>query len=244
MFSYQIHADQVTFHKSNSGITPVFYTNYIFILLLQLIAFIALFLLPAFHLHVLRSRCTSFLLAPYTSMKRLQQWMNSRQAGHRHNGGKKSNKNRDVIENTVSTMPKLPSSRPRAITMSHSDISQERSQFFTMLPGELRENVYLYLFGHRTIHIDLQYDHADRIGAQHANLAGPFCKDMSTPKQWRWWSCMCHRIQKEVHGELFVLDFWLDNCRSGEQTYCKWAFPDRSECFVGALGWLSSCRQA
>lgn len=177
-------------------------------------------------------------------MRRLQQWMGRRQERHQDDGQGKSNADRDAIGDGLSTMPKLPSSRPRAMTVSNSDIGQKGSRFFTMLPLEVREKVYLSLFGRRTIHIDLSYDHADCAGARHANLGDSFSKDTSTPKEWRWWSCVCHRMRKEVNGELFVLDFWLDRCRSGEQTYCQWAFPDRSECFVGALGWLLSCRQA
>ncbi|OCL08673.1 hypothetical protein AOQ84DRAFT_292646 [Glonium stellatum] len=140
-------------------------------------------------------------------------------------------------------MPKLPSSRPRAITLSHSAIGQD-SPFFTRLPLEMREKVYLNAFGRRSIHIDLCFDHVDFFGPGHANLRTPFFKDASTPKEWRWWSCVCHRMQKEVNSELFVLAFWLDRCRSGEQTYCQWVFADKSECFVGALGWLLSCHQA
>ncbi|KAI9790555.1 MAG: hypothetical protein M1816_005062 [Peltula sp. TS41687] len=183
-------------------------------------------------------------------MRQLKQWIETRLRDHHQSDddGKRSSDRNVVVEDLLSTIPKRPSSRPRALTVCDSAVAHRGSRFFTMLPPSIREEVYRSLFGHRTIHLDLRYDHADQMGARHANLGGGphSTKDTSTPKRWRWWSCVCHRMQKELDdGQLVVLDFWLDRCRWAEQTYCQWsASPDRSDCFVWALGWLLSCRQA
>lgn len=139
-------------------------------------------------------------------------------------------------------LPTLPSIRPRAL--SEAEVATQTSPLFTKLPLELRLRIYDFAFNNRTIHIDLDYRQADVKGDLHANLSHAMWPDRSTPKQWRWWSCVCHRYQREKDGEMQILDFWLDRCRNGTQTYCQLERMDRSECFVGVLGWLQSCRQA
>jgi hypothetical protein len=144
------------------------------------------------------------------------------------------------------------------------------SSFFTKLPPEIRNQIYLYAFGQRTIHLDYRYsvalprrteplDHAgiDRDGAQ---WIGSMSCDK--PKEWRWWSSVCHRNPVEPA--------WFDTCRTG-RGLC-WLFDDYAaaiqevdtdeekeklkerirngigcageKCFLGVRGWLGSCRQA
>jgi hypothetical protein len=179
-------------------------------------------------------------------MKRFQSWVvrHRRQKDSKANDADGSYASDSRRESDV--MPTLPATRQRAVSSAGTEATQQQSPFFTKLPTELRDRIYVQAFGNRTIHIDLSHDHADFAGDRHAGLSGKFYKDQSTPRQWRWWSCTCHRLQHVKDGKQYRLDFWLDRCRQAEQTYCRFEDLqlDPSECLVGAMGWLLSCRQA
>lgn len=136
-------------------------------------------------------------------------------------------------------LPVLRSHRSLSLTPS----PQIACHFFR-LPYEIREQIYLLAFGDRiTLHIDLQYRHAYYPGDGHANIrwnASPQGDkfDHTTPKQWRWWSCVCHRRQF-VNGIC---------CAQGVGSCCDLPNSrsprDPSACFIGVSGWLKSCQQA
>lgn len=118
---------------------------------------------------------------------------------------------------------------------------QDESHFFR-LPYEIREQIYRLAFGDRTLHIDLQYRHAYHPGSGHANIRqtseGPTL-DHTTPKEWQWWSCVCHR-RKDVVGVC---------CLHGIAASCgdiggSGPIKNPPECFIGVAGWLRSCKQA
>lgn len=84
---------------------------------------------------------------------------------------------------------------------------------------------------------------------------GPFVRvDETKPKRWIWRSSECHRdspdhFQKGVKGPLDgkVLNPAEDCCRYGGASLnncAKWPGDKPTKCFIGAMGWLLSCRQA
>lgn len=119
------------------------------------------------------------------------------------------------------------------------------SPFFQKLPLEIRRTIYLAAFGNRTLHMDLQYRHPHIPGSLHAGLNGEDnLFDVSIPKSWLWWSCVCHRTPCFQH------DLWLDICsigfgRGNDGDWCRAdEMGPRNDCYVGVTGWMMSCRQA
>ncbi|OBT51564.1 hypothetical protein VE04_08388, partial [Pseudogymnoascus sp. 24MN13] len=119
--------------------------------------------------------------------------------------------------------PGIPKGLP-VLPESYQDLCFDQfpslSPFFQKLPLEIRRTIYLAAFGNRTLHMDLQYRHPHIPGSLHAGLNGednPF--DVSIPKSWLWWSCVCHRSPYHQH------DLWLDHCSIGagywNDGYCR-----------------------
>lgn len=120
-------------------------------------------------------------------------------------------------------MPGLPPKRRRALTLPLPDWTesptalldsqvthlQTQSPFFTVLPLEMRLLVYEALFGHRTVHLDLTFDHPDKDYKIHARERAV---DASRPKEWKWRHSVCHRNSRT--------EFWEDGCRDGLRTDC------------------------
>jgi hypothetical protein len=80
--------------------------------------------------------------------------------------------------------------------------------------------------------------------------------DYTVPQRWIWSSSECHRLPPPHHesrlGRPLDQDYWNaaeDSCRTGckillRKTCAMWCGDDTSKCFIGAMGWLQSCRQA
>ncbi|KAF5536909.1 hypothetical protein FNAPI_11588 [Fusarium napiforme] len=144
---------------------------------------------------------------------------------------------------------------------------------FFRLPLELRRKILIHAFGDRTVHMDLSLAHplrepindersayrstnpADRFHHDAMHL-WPYTKenlglDTSRPKCWQWRGCVCHRlppprfkITVNFHTIVKPAD---DRCCEGWAAYCAlWTKrtdkPD--SCWIGAMGWLLTCRQA
>ncbi|KAH8812725.1 hypothetical protein F5884DRAFT_729915 [Xylogone sp. PMI_703] len=77
--------------------------------------------------------------------------------------------------------PTLPKSRPRALTFQGSS-SQQASNLFLRLPAELRNRIYLDVFGNRKVHILFSYG-SFRYGYR--------TRTDKKPPEWRWWHCIC-----------------------------------------------------
>ncbi|KAL8930241.1 MAG: hypothetical protein Q9208_000858 [Pyrenodesmia sp. 3 TL-2023] len=58
-------------------------------------------------------------------------------------------------------LPGLPPKRIHVLTPrpSREDITSPQGTFFTRLPSELRDQVFIFAFGDRIVHIDLQFEH-------------------------------------------------------------------------------------
>ena len=143
-------------------------------------------------------------------------------------------------------LPILPRKRERVLTPLPTQETLVRatataeSAFFQRLPLELRLKIYAEAFGQRTVHMDLRYDYPELPGPSHARLdpdrMNP--RDTTVPPAWCWWSSVCHRHP--------LLEAWADECRTGMGTAACHLYPGEmpEKCFLGAMGWLLSCRQA
>lgn len=166
---------------------------------------------------------------------------------------------------------------------------------FQKLPLELRQQILGHAFGHQTLHVDLTCDHpltrrtkppappktrrwkftptpANDINGRalrtHAGLESELFRDTSQPKQWQWFSCVCHRRMVPRHeddeddgprfrkrkiepcddgcipGDRICKRRRRANTRSESLCFCESTDASASECFIGAMGWLLACRQA
>ncbi|KAI1916209.1 hypothetical protein LOZ12_001148 [Ophidiomyces ophidiicola] len=164
-------------------------------------------------------------------------------------------------------LPELPPTRCYALTPSPSqealvftDASATAdSDFFQLLPFELRRKILVEAFGNRTVHIDLVYDHPilpleDRkitpsLHNRHAYFAPPWLRsqgELWAFKEWYWQGSVCHRESPSVAGTPMAHPLWKDECHRGvDSTWCSFR-PGMSMdiCCIGVMGWLLSCRQA
>lgn len=149
-------------------------------------------------------------------------------------------------------LPILPKKRKYLITPSSScqdlTLITPNGTFFERLPRELRDQIYVAAFGHRTIHIDLRFQYprickTPSVPAHHQAHAqvstDPGNLDRNAKPVWVWWSCICHR---HPMGEP-----WNDTCQTGSlRGMCDAFYPGQwlGKCFLGVMGWLLSCRHA
>ncbi len=142
-------------------------------------------------------------------------------------------------------LPGLPPARKHALTPRPSlediyQIPRPNGAIFDRLPVELRDQILIFAFGDRTIHIDLQFDlpklpdSSRHLAHAHVSVSGE--TDWMAPPRWAWWSSVCHRN--------LAAEPWDDRCQSGSpRKICCGIYPGDS-CFLGVMGWLLTCRQA
>lgn len=139
------------------------------------------------------------------------------------------------------------------------------SMFFQRLPAELRRMILIEAFGGRTVHVDLEWDHprqfrletkAKGTDPSHPQLhhcgmvrSPGLGRDVSKPKAWRWFGCVCHRDPEYAvragPGKRLTSEPWMDTCLEGEAGWChNWAGTQPFNCLIGCMGWLTTCRQA
>jgi len=92
-------------------------------------------------------------------------------------------------------------------------------------------------------------NHRQDLPHHHANVWSPSLRprlDMLKPKRWQWWSCECHRSGPYVMSMApHRSQPNRDECHQGGSDYCKfWPGGKQDNSFLGAMGWLLSCRQA
>ncbi len=159
-------------------------------------------------------------------------------------------------------LPCLPLQRRHDITRSPSPeslnlsalSSTAESAFFCYLPFEVRRMILVEAFGNRVIHMDLHLDHptlcrkpGKGISHYHADVA-PTIPDALKPKEWQWWSSVCHRAPPTIEFPTEMkacTELFADACREGSGFWCdSWPGLEPSNCHIGVMGWLLSCRQA
>jgi hypothetical protein len=163
---------------------------------------------------------------------------------------------------------------------------------FQYLPLEIRQGILAYAFGNRTLHVDLTFDHPlapksphpqpkktirsilfsakppPTAPSAHCGLGVDLIRDVSQPKQWQWFGCVCHRrlLPADEDDGSSVLKRRVEPCDDGcilreplvrrraanlaqstSLCHCEPTGHDAvsaDECFIGVMGWLLACRQA
>jgi hypothetical protein len=142
---------------------------------------------------------------------------------------------------------------------------------FQRLPLEIRRHILSFAFGNRTLHIDLTFDHPltrkssarkkrsralPAISQAHCGFGVDLVRDPSQPKQWQWFSCVCHRRLVQQYPGTSRIQPFEDGCIAGPRVgsepgrrgwaglLCRCEFDPSLECFIGVMGWLQACRQA
>jgi hypothetical protein len=144
---------------------------------------------------------------------------------------------------------------------------------FQRLPLEIRRHILAFAFGDRTLHIDLTFDHPltrkssarkkqkratalPAISPAHCGFGVELVRDPSQPKQWQWFSCVCHRRPVRQYPGTSKIEPHEDGCIAGPRVgsepgmrgwaglLCLCEFDPSLECFIGVMGWLRACRQA
>lgn len=162
-----------------------------------------------------------------------------------------------------------PSCHPSSSSTPGPAFTTGNGPFFQKLPPEIRHQILVEAFGDRVVHMDLIYDHPILPRREHSSLPTDaedrHCGlnveydtrmgrvipkvNRSKPKQWIWRSSVCHR---DYPGSFLRLPGHRvqpceDMCRYGDSIYntCGvWPGESPTKCFIGAMGWLLSCRQA
>ncbi|KAF4471199.1 hypothetical protein FALBO_1886 [Fusarium albosuccineum] len=175
-----------------------------------------------------------------------------------------------IWESRVRSLPRLPTLRPRALTPSMDSASskgpkalfQETCSWFR-LPPNIRSGILRLAFGDGRLHMHLGFSHPDaarQLSPDHHcgidNVPSSRFRnrrerviDSSRPKDWQWWSSVCHRLRPDgLPGPMTNggLDGpWADHCRDGDARNCpvENGSGTPAECHVGVMGWLLSCRQ-
>lgn len=172
------------------------------------------------------------------------------------------------INNKIRRSSPLPKLRPNGrvnLTPSPSQecvaLQRADSSFFR-LPYDIRRMILVEAFGNSPLHMDLFFIYPivpleerkrdPDLAKRHAYLdwtSTTFAHKPNdwTARRWRWQSTVCHRGNGHRFGYIHSGP-WDDNCRWGV-ALCNYR-PERSEysglsdCFIGVMGWLLSCRQA
>ncbi|KAH6635873.1 hypothetical protein F5144DRAFT_627994 [Chaetomium tenue] len=166
---------------------------------------------------------------------------------------------------------------------------------FQTLPLEIRQQILGHAFGNRTLHVDLTYDHPlirkrtkfwdpsqykktiksalaphrapsnAAVEPAHCGFGTHLIRDTWQPKQWQWFSCVCHRpaVREEeddgpstrqpriephedgcIPHQSVDKKLWRDRIQTAWCESTAHNPPPADACFVGVMGWLLACRQA
>lgn len=170
-------------------------------------------------------------------------------------------------------IPPLPFLPPPSTRSSENVTAQEvaatqpaqlNGTFFERLSPDLRRMILIEAFGDRTVHMHLQFDrplqarpHRKRLhagGVDVLNQTHSASRQMKKPRAWQWYSCVCHRdpvwfverSQGVGEGKMTSMPM-MDTCLRGQPQCCDRPPGDRedmSQCYLGVMGWLMTCRQA
>ncbi|KAJ5124281.1 uncharacterized protein N7515_008106 [Penicillium bovifimosum] len=113
------------------------------------------------------------------------------------------------------------------------------------LPLEIRQEILVFAFGQRTLHVDLRYGPPYQPQAEPDNKLRAGHAQQST---WQWFSCECHRWRKS--SDAFVAH---PDVRPPFDDHCvpKWSYSRGYTephvppgCYIGIMGWLLACHMA
>lgn len=178
---------------------------------------------------------------PHSNMTKIKKWISGVFGRHNNNSTNKDHKGHESTSRQPD-VPALPSTRKHVLTQhpSYETNPNPENVFFSRVPREIRDQIYIAAFGGRTLHMDLQLKQPDLPDASsqftHAHANADARRNSNARREWMWWSSVCHRHP--------VAEPWDDTCQSGSsRELCNHFYPG-DDCFLGVMGWLLSCRQA
>jgi hypothetical protein len=101
------------------------------------------------------------------------------------------------------------------------------------VPPNIRRDILRLAFGDRRLHMSLFLERQYPLDDIHES------KDIQATMEWQWFGCICHQLvvpdqlPAPMTSGANHLGPWADTCKSGD--------PLRG--YMGAMGWLLSCRQ-
>ena len=126
------------------------------------------------------------------------------------------------------------------------------SAFFQHLPAEIRRKILVTVFGDRTMHMSLEFNHPRQLVLS-PGLEAPRWRrympptvqhppqmlepDKQAPMAWQWRGSPCWRVGRPSRPH-------NDPCLPGVARCWKHASSVPDGCLIGAMGWLLTCRQA
>ncbi|KAK2746820.1 hypothetical protein FQN57_002862 [Myotisia sp. PD_48] len=149
-------------------------------------------------------------------------------------------------------MPTLPPVRSRPLTaVPCAPSATANSDLFQRIPAEIRRRILIEAFGERHIHFDLRLlppliKKKKKASCSHANFSDSF--DLSQPYQWQWRGNVCHTMLSRWPdlpdpGDHFDGNKG-DECYTGRANCRFWSKMTTTDCIIGAMGWLLTCRYA
>ena len=186
-------------------------------------------------------------------------WSSARQrVSHWLGRDKATSSNTDDQHNSSDRISTSPS---KQVILSSEYTTQSLSPFFSRLPPEIRHDILVYAFGDRTMHVDLSTEHplvrkrrSILVNSSRNPKPSPFIYVMNKekPRQmlWRSSACPCNG-QRTPPAHIWWHEHWHEPevdaglVRDGETSACEsWTGVWPLRHFVGAMGWLLTCRQA
>ncbi len=164
----------------------------------------------------------------------------------------------------------LPKTRKYRLTPTppHEDVatlgrSTQNCPLYCKLPTEIRLQILRAAFGDGVVHMDIVVGlrpatksgeaivgHAGGAPVVHSSKSelpmGSFGGSSSRETQ-HWRGSVCHRNPPGTIASGHSVQPSEDRCRFGQtpdDTCALWPGDSRNKCFIGAMGWLLSCRQA
>jgi len=101
--------------------------------------------------------------------------------------------------------------------------TQTQSALFARLPRNIRERIYIELFGERAVHVEYDYGFAP----------GYRGREKKPPDQWRWWHRVCEEEEAKP-GDMCRSDDLDDLKRKGKRELLKYKLK--------GVEWLRTCR--
>ncbi|EAW12125.1 uncharacterized protein ACLA_060840 [Aspergillus clavatus NRRL 1] len=108
---------------------------------------------------------------------------------------------------------------------SNKTLPQNQSLFFSRLPQEIRQRIYIELFGGRSVHVEYDFGYAP----------GYRQRDKRPPDQWRWWHRVCDEGENPNPGDLCRTNDLEDPKRIGRR--------ELSRHKLKGVSWLRVCRK-
>ncbi|KAL2133779.1 hypothetical protein VTI74DRAFT_1716 [Chaetomium olivicolor] len=126
------------------------------------------------------------------------------------------------VSDSIAKPPPLPYHDAWPAILAATGNSATNYGLFARLPLELRQRILTDAFGHRTLHVDLAFNHpltrklikaspplSRPVQARvkqgkrtHCGFGCDLVRDTSQPRAWQWFSCVCHRRLVRVNDDV------------------------------------------